>query len=219
MRKLFLGLVLAAASLPASAALPTGARAPDFSTTGALAGKPFRLHLKEQLRKGPVVLYFFPKAFTQGCTLEARAFSEANADLRLFGDQEADTTFLEKTRGQTRRARHVELHESKAVGEVLQRLSRKGFSVEHYAAQDQPLFELVEGEGRVPMQIYSQTADFDIPGERLKEVTLAFKIPPDVPGTDLDREDAVYWQVAVRVPVVGPDLELVYLAPVYAPKT
>jgi DNA gyrase subunit B len=41
----------------------------------------------------------------------------------------------------------VELHESKAIGEVLQQLARKGFSVEHYAAQDKPLFELVEGEG------------------------------------------------------------------------
>jgi DNA gyrase subunit B len=41
----------------------------------------------------------------------------------------------------------VELHESKAIGEVLQELARKGFSVEHYAAQDKPLFELVEGEG------------------------------------------------------------------------
>ena len=85
MRKLFLGLVMMLATFPATAALPTGARAPDFSTTGALAGKPFRLHLKEQLRKGPVVLYFFPKAFTQGCTLEARAFSEANAEFRRAG--------------------------------------------------------------------------------------------------------------------------------------
>lgn len=76
-----------------------------------------------------------------------------------------------------------------------------------------------EGGARVPMQVYSQTAEFDIPGERLEEVALAFEIPPDLPGTDLDREDAVYWQIAARVPVVGPDLELVYPAPVYAPKT
>jgi hypothetical protein len=75
---------------------------------------------------------------------------------------------------------------------------------------------MVEGEGRVPMQIYSQTAEFDFPGERLKEVGLTFELPSDVPGTDLDRDDAVYWQIAVRIPVVGPDLELVYLAPVYA---
>ncbi len=65
MRKLLLGLTLALSlALPASAALPTGARAPDIVTTGALGGKAFRLHLKRELRKGPVVLYFFPKAFT-----------------------------------------------------------------------------------------------------------------------------------------------------------
>lgn len=79
--------------------------------------------------------------------------------------------------------------------------------------------ELVEGEGRVPMQIWSETAEFDIPGERLKEVALAFEIPPDLPGTDVDREDAVYWQIAVRIPVFGPDLELVYPAPVYPGNT
>ena len=85
MRKLVLGLILAAAASPAAAALPVGAKAPDFVTTGAMAGKPFRLHLKRELRKGPVVLYFYPKAFTKGCTLEARAFSEASADFRKAG--------------------------------------------------------------------------------------------------------------------------------------
>ena len=70
---------------PAAATLPVGAKAPDFTTTGAFAGKAFRLHLKEQLRHGPVVLYFYPKAFTKGCTLEARAFSEANAAFRKAG--------------------------------------------------------------------------------------------------------------------------------------
>jgi peroxiredoxin Q/BCP len=86
MRKLLIGL--AAASLfagPAVAALKVGARAPDFVTTGALAGKPFKIHLKDQLKKGPVVLYFFPKAFTKGCTAEAHAFSEATADFRKAG--------------------------------------------------------------------------------------------------------------------------------------
>lgn len=84
-----LALALAAAALPAAAipALPQGARAPDFTTRGALAGKPFRLHLKEQLKRGPVVLYFYPKAFTQGCTLEARAFSEAEKDFKAAGAQ------------------------------------------------------------------------------------------------------------------------------------
>lgn len=88
MRKLLLGLsaaILAATS--AWAALPVGARAPDFVTQGALAGKPFRLHLRNELRHGPVVLYFFPKAFTKGCTLEAHAFSDSIADFKKAGAQ------------------------------------------------------------------------------------------------------------------------------------
>lgn len=86
MRKLLFGLAAAAlAALPASAALPTGAKAPDFVTTGAMGGKPFRLHLAAALRDGPVVLYFYPKAFTEGCTLEARAFSEAHDAFRKAG--------------------------------------------------------------------------------------------------------------------------------------
>ncbi|MFL6861514.1 MAG: peroxiredoxin, partial [Allosphingosinicella sp.] len=74
-------------ALPAAAlaALPVGAPAPDFTTIGALGGKPFKLHLKEQLRHGPVVLYFYPKAFTEGCTLEAHAFSDASAEFRKLG--------------------------------------------------------------------------------------------------------------------------------------
>lgn len=88
MRKLLLGLAIAAlAALPASAALPTGATAPDFVTAGAVGGKAFRLHLKRELSKGPVVLYFFPKAFTKGCTLEAHAFSEARDEFRKAGAQ------------------------------------------------------------------------------------------------------------------------------------
>ena len=85
MRKLLVGLALLCTATPAWAALPVGSRAPNFVTTGAIAGKPFKLSLREQLRSGPVVLYFFPKAFTQGCTLEARAFSEANAEFRKAG--------------------------------------------------------------------------------------------------------------------------------------
>jgi peroxiredoxin Q/BCP len=86
MRKLMLGLAaLALLEGSASAALPVGAKAPDFTTTGAVGGKPFKLHLASELRKGPVVLYFFPKAFTQGCTLEAHAFSDASADFKKAG--------------------------------------------------------------------------------------------------------------------------------------
>ena len=73
-------------------------------------------------------------------------FGEANSDLKLFGTEETEAS-LEKKNGQTRRARHVELHESKAIADLLDKLSRKGLNVEHYAAQDKPLFELVEGEG------------------------------------------------------------------------
>ncbi|MCS7090754.1 MAG: DNA topoisomerase (ATP-hydrolyzing) subunit B [Verrucomicrobiota bacterium] len=79
---------------------------------------------------------------------ELREFSDANPDLRLFGDDEGEAPSGEKPRnGSSRRAIHVELHESKAVGELLRKLERKGFHLEHYAAQDHPLFELVEGEG------------------------------------------------------------------------
>lgn len=72
-------------SVRADAALSVGARAPDFRTLGALGGKPFRLHLADELKKGPVVLYFYPKAFTKGCTLEAKAFADAMPDFRKAG--------------------------------------------------------------------------------------------------------------------------------------
>lgn len=85
---------------------------------------------------------------------ELGAFSEANPDLRLFGKEDSngngDKTDTDKKNGQTassRRARHIEVHESKAIEELLMRLARKGLSVDHYAAQDRPLFELIEGEG------------------------------------------------------------------------
>ena len=88
MRKLIAGLIAATAiTVPVQAALPVGAKAPDFTTTGAVAGKAFKLHLAQQLRKGPVVLYFFPKAFTSGCTAEAHAFSESIGDFKKAGAQ------------------------------------------------------------------------------------------------------------------------------------
>lgn len=73
------------ASTPAFAELPSGAKAPDFAAKGALAGKPFSFSLKQALKRGPVVLYFYPKAFTQGCTLEAHAFAEASDDFKAAG--------------------------------------------------------------------------------------------------------------------------------------
>ncbi len=85
MRAILTGLAIGMAAVPAAAALPEGSRAPGFTTTAAVGGKTFRLDLKQQLRNGPVVLYFFPKAFTKGCTLEAHAFSEAVPEFRKAG--------------------------------------------------------------------------------------------------------------------------------------
>lgn len=77
---------------------------------------------------------------------ELAKFGEDNPDLGLFGDEAPEPS--EKSRASnTRRASHVELHESKTIAELLGRLTRKGLRVEHYAAQDKPLFELIEGEG------------------------------------------------------------------------
>jgi len=102
---------------------------------------------------------------------ELAKFAGSNPDLRLFGDEEAEAAPAEKEKpknGQSRRAAHVELHESKAIAELLGRLAKKGFSVEHYAGQDQPLFELVEGEGEKEQV----TPLFSIPEilSRVKEV-------------------------------------------------
>lgn len=86
MRRLLLAAALTLGlSAPLAAALPVGAKAPDFTTLGALNGKEFRLHLADQLKHGPVVLYFYPKAFTEGCTFEAKAFSDASADFQKAG--------------------------------------------------------------------------------------------------------------------------------------
>ena len=88
MRKLLIAITASAlAAAPATAALKVGAKAPDFTTTGAVGGKEFKLHLADQLKKGPVVLYFFPKAFTSGCTAEAHAFSESIGDFKKAGAQ------------------------------------------------------------------------------------------------------------------------------------
>ena len=80
-------LVLAAAFLasPALATLQPGVKAPDFTTRGAMAGKVSTVHLAEQLKKGPVVLYFFPAAFTGGCNAEAHAFAEAVPQFQKAG--------------------------------------------------------------------------------------------------------------------------------------
>lgn len=73
---LLFSLLLSVSFLPAqAAALKTGANAPGFTLQGSLNGKDFTFSLQEALAKGPVVVYFFPSAFTQGCDLEAHTFA------------------------------------------------------------------------------------------------------------------------------------------------
>ena len=80
MSRLLMGAVLSVAlSVPAFAALTQGAAAPDFKAPASLAGKEFQFSLKDALKKGPVVVYFYPSAYTGGCNVQAHTFSE-NAD-------------------------------------------------------------------------------------------------------------------------------------------
>jgi peroxiredoxin Q/BCP len=70
---------------PAFAALDIGDDAPKFTAPAALGGKTFRYSLSEALAKGPVVLYFFPMAFSAGCSIEAHAFAEAIDQFAALG--------------------------------------------------------------------------------------------------------------------------------------
>jgi peroxiredoxin Q/BCP len=81
------GLLAACAVLaaPVYAALKPGAPAPDFTTQATLAGKPFNFALADALKAGPVVLYFYPAAFTAGCTVEAHEFAEATEKFKALG--------------------------------------------------------------------------------------------------------------------------------------
>lgn len=69
----------------AHAALDIGERAPDFTTSAALGGRTFKFSLAEHLAKGPVVIYFFPAAFSDGCSMEAHSFAEAIAQFDALG--------------------------------------------------------------------------------------------------------------------------------------
>src|SRR5580693_8060171 len=75
-KQLVLGLLAAFAATPALAALKPGDMAPDFTAKGSLGGKEFTFSLKDALKKGPVVVYFYPSAYTGGCDLEAHTFAE-----------------------------------------------------------------------------------------------------------------------------------------------
>jgi peroxiredoxin (alkyl hydroperoxide reductase subunit C) len=86
--KLIAALSCAAFTLLASsanAALKPGDRAPDFKTQASLAGKTYVYSLAEALKKGPVVVYFYPAAFTKGCTIEAHEFAEAVDEYQKYG--------------------------------------------------------------------------------------------------------------------------------------
>ncbi len=80
-----LALVLACTAPPAFAALDFGDRAPNFTAQAALAGQVFEYSLQKELAKGPVVLYFFPASFSEGCTIEAHNFAMAIDQFKSMG--------------------------------------------------------------------------------------------------------------------------------------
>ena len=86
MNKILIGAMMAASlTSTAWAALDIGDKAPDFSAPAALAGKEYKFTLAESLAKGPVVLYFFPAAFSAGCSAEAHEFAEATDKFTALG--------------------------------------------------------------------------------------------------------------------------------------
>jgi peroxiredoxin len=82
---MIVGLASFVLASPLYAALKPGDPAPDFSTQATLAGKPFEFKLADALKSGPVVLYFYPAAFTKGCTVEAHNFAEATDKFKSMG--------------------------------------------------------------------------------------------------------------------------------------
>ncbi|MEO6749949.1 MAG: peroxiredoxin [Casimicrobiaceae bacterium] len=73
------------AASPSFAALKPGDKAPDFTTEASMGGKVFSFSLADALKKGPVVLYFYPAAFTEGCTIEAHDFADATDAYHALG--------------------------------------------------------------------------------------------------------------------------------------
>ncbi len=72
-------------AVPALAALEAGDTAPIFEARASLAGKPFDYSLREALDKGPVVIYFYPSAYTRGCNIQAREFAESMDEFMAAG--------------------------------------------------------------------------------------------------------------------------------------
>jgi peroxiredoxin len=84
-RLMIAGFAGCALASPLYADLKPGTPAPDFTTQATLAGKPFTFSLATALKSGPVVLYFYPAAFTRGCTVEAHNFAEAADKFKSLG--------------------------------------------------------------------------------------------------------------------------------------
>jgi peroxiredoxin len=86
MVKVLFSLALASlVSLPSQAALKAEDKAPDFSAPASLAGKEFKFSLKDALKKGPVVVYFYPSAYTKGCDIEAHTFAQEKEKFEAAG--------------------------------------------------------------------------------------------------------------------------------------
>ena len=85
MKILLAAILVMATAGSAFASLKVGDAAPDFTAPATLGGKEFTYSLKEALKKGPVVVYFYPAAFTKGCTIEAHDFAAAMPDYRAAG--------------------------------------------------------------------------------------------------------------------------------------
>jgi peroxiredoxin Q/BCP len=85
MKKIIALIFLASITFPAYSALNTGTIAPNFVTQASLGGKVFTYSLADALKKGPVVLYFYPAAFTPGCTIEAHNFADAIEKYQALG--------------------------------------------------------------------------------------------------------------------------------------
>ena len=85
--KKFLAFLILTLSLTTSsyAALDVGDAAPNFTAQAALAGKVYKFSLADSLAKGPVVLYFFPAAFSVGCSIEAHEFAESIPKFEALG--------------------------------------------------------------------------------------------------------------------------------------
>ena len=106
-------LALASACSPqARATLQPGDAAPDFTAPAWLAGEAFEFSLSEALRKGPVVVYFFPAANTPGCNIEAAMFSQAMDDFRARG-----VSVIGVTAGNTGQLREFSADKATCAGE------------------------------------------------------------------------------------------------------